>query len=90
MLAADSFFLFFGEDELSAGYALLCILRLLYESRDHKTGPAQIDDDFWIGNIEIEKGSTLPSQWVQDELYIFDTQLEKAEVTDLMKSSLAV
>ena len=58
--------------------------------KDHKTGPAKIDDDFWIGNIEIEKGSTLPSQWVQDELYIFDTQLEKAEVTDLMKSSLAV
>ena len=53
-------------------------------------GPAEIDDDFWVGNIEIEKGSTLPSQWVQDELYIFDTQLEKAEVTDLMKSSLAV
>ena len=58
--------------------------------KDHKTGPAKIDDDFWIGNIETEKGSTLPSQWVQDELYIFDTQLEKAEVTDLMKSSLAV
>ena len=58
--------------------------------KDHKTGPAEIDDDFWVGNIEIEKGSTLPSQWVQDELYIFDTQLEKAEVTDLMKSSLAV
>ena len=49
-----------------------------------------MDNDFWVGNIEIEKGSTLPSQWVQDELYIFDTQLEKAEVTDLMKSSLAV
>ena len=57
---------------------------------DHKTGPALMDDDFWIGNIEIEKGSTLPSQWVVDELYIFDTQLEEAEVQGLMKSSLAV
>ena len=58
--------------------------------KDHKTGPAKIDNDFWIGNIEIEKGGTLPSQWVQDELYTFDTQLEKAEITDLMKSSLTV
>ncbi len=57
---------------------------------DHKTGPALMDNDFWVGNIEIEKGSSLPSQWVQDELYIFDTQLEQAEVGNLMKSSLAV
>ena len=57
---------------------------------DHKTGPSLMDDDFWVGNIEIEKGCTLPSQWVQDELYIFDTQLGQAEVTNLMKSSLAV
>ena len=51
---------------------------------------ALMDDDFWIGNIEIDNGSTLPSQWVQDELYIFDTQLSEAEVQGLMKSSLAV
>ena len=47
-----------------------------------------MDNDFWVGNIEIEEGSMLPSQWVQDELYTFDTQLEQAEVTDLMKSNV--
>ena len=57
---------------------------------DHETGASLMDDDFWVGNIEIEKGSTLPSQWVQDELYIFDTQLDQAEVAGLMKSSLTV
>jgi len=47
-----------------------------------------MDNDFWVGNIEIEEGSMLPSQWVQDELYIFDTQRGKAEVDGVMKSSV--
>ena len=63
--------------------------KLLGQAPGHKTGTTKMDKNLWIGNIENEKGSTLPSQWIQDELYIFDTQLEKAEVTDLMKSSLA-
>ena len=43
-----------------------------------------MDDDFWVGNIEIEKKSTLPSKWIQDELYIFDTQIEQEEIDRLM------
>ena len=35
MLASDSISLFFGKDGLSAGYARLSILRLLYESRKY-------------------------------------------------------
>ena len=54
----------------------------------HKTGTTKMDNNFWVGNIEIEKGSTLPSQWVQDELYIFDTQLGQGEVDGIMKSSV--
>ena len=62
--------------------------KLVGQAPGHKTGTTKMDKNLWIGNIENEKGSTLPSQWIQDELYIFDTQLEKAEVTDLMKSNV--
>ena len=57
-----------------------------------KEGPAKLDNDFWVGTIDIDAvpGRTLFSKWVQDELYIFDTQLDQAEVEQLMKSSLAV
>ena len=57
-----------------------------------KEGPAKLDNDFWVGNIDIDvvPGRTLFSKWLQDELYIFDNQLNQAEVEQLMKSSLAV
>jgi hypothetical protein len=59
---------------------------------DFKGGPAQLDDDFWVGNIDIDTAANpdLYSKWIQDELYIFDNQLSGNEVNQLMKSSLAV
>ena len=59
---------------------------------DFKGGPAKLDDDFWVGNIDIDAAANpdLYSKWIQDELYIFDNQLEKSEIRKLMKSSLAV
>ena len=70
------------------GHQLWLDGKLVGQAPGHKTGTTKMDKNLWIGNIENEKGSTLPSQWIQDELYIFDTQLEKAKVTDLMKSNV--
>ena len=59
---------------------------------DFKGGPAKLDDDFWVGNIDIDAAANpdLYSKWIQDELYLFDNQLPEAEVKKLMKSSLAL
>ena len=59
---------------------------------DFKGGPAKLDDDFWVGNIDIDAAANpdLYSKWIQDELYIFDNQLSEPEVQKLMQSSLAV
>ena len=69
------------------GHQLWLDGKLVGQAPGHKTGPSLMDDDFWVGNIEIEKKSTLPSKWIQDELYIFDTQIEQAEIDRLMKPS---
>ncbi len=64
----------------------------LVAEADFNGGPAKLDDDFWVGNIDIDAAANpdLYSKWIQDELYIFDNQLNEAEVKSLMKSSLAV
>jgi hypothetical protein len=59
---------------------------------DFKGGPAKLDDDFWVGNIDIDAAVNpdLYPKWIQDELYLFDNQLSETEVKQLMTSSLAV
>jgi len=59
---------------------------------DFAGGPAKLDNDFWVGNIDIDAAGNpdLYSKWIQDELYIFDNQLSEAEVKNLMKVSLAI
>ena len=54
---------------------------------DFQGGPALLDDDFWIGSTDTK---SLVSKWIQDEIYIFDTQLDENEVSNLMVSSVAV
>ena len=55
-----------------------------------KGGPSLLDDNFWIGNRDIDLdpnlNRTLFARWVVDEFYIFDTQLEQAEVQKVMDS----
>lgn len=58
--------------------------------QEFKEGPKLLDNDFWIGNRDIDldpKGNvTLFARWVMDEFYIFDTQLEQEQVKKVMDS----
>lgn len=57
---------------------------------EFKEGPKQLDNDFWIGNRDIDLDPagnvTLFARWVMDEFYIFDTQLEQEQVKRVMDS----
>ena len=57
---------------------------------EFKEGPNQLDNDFWIGNRDIDLdpvgNQTLFARWVMDEFYIFDTQLEQEQVKRVMDS----
>ena len=68
----------YGKD----GMKLYVDSKLAGEDKAIKGGPLALPPSIWIGSSNLDKwpGDVLPSYWIEDEVRIFDEQLNEAEI----------